>query len=166
MSKLQQLAAARKKKAEEKIEQTQTKMAQLSVDNASKTKENIPPPGPFGKRQKTSTSTSEGRHPLTLVEPARPDAPQQPPVDPTTSQEPKPNMEIDAPLAKARPSAFAQIIASGQYSSPQKRKAMEEFTLPYLEIAPSAIDVFSKPSPDDVVLAAQAKGSIVGKAKR
>jgi len=166
MSKLQQLAAARKKKAEEKIEQAQTKMAELSVDNAPKAKENIPPPGPFGKRQKTSNSTAEGRNPLTLVEPARPESAQQTPVEPTASQGQKPDMQIEAPLTKARPSAFAQIITSGQDSSLQRRKAMEEFTLPYLEIAPSAIDVFSKPSPDDVVLTAQAKGSIVGKAKR
>ncbi|KAK3384233.1 P-loop containing nucleoside triphosphate hydrolase protein [Lasiosphaeria ovina] len=164
MSKLQQLAAARKKKAEEraaqqKLEQTRTKMTQLSVEEQDRQKENAPSDGPFGKRLKTSESTAEGRKPLTTAEPGRSEPSSQ--STPTalensqhakaaTADSPKPTPE------KAQPSAFAQVLFGPPLASP-KRKLQDVFPLTYTDLSPSVLEAFSRPSPDDVVYAAQAK---------
>jgi len=168
MSKLQQLAAARKKKAEEKgaqdkVEQTRSQMSSLSVDESSRNKENQSLAGAFGKRLKTSESTAEGRNPLAVVEPSRPGATR--PPENILSQRGL-VVGISSPLAReiAQPSAFAQTLFGGPSDTP-KRKRLEFFPLPYMDSAPSAMDAFSRPSPDDVVMAAQAKGSLLGKGK-
>ncbi|KAK1759528.1 Hsp70 protein-domain-containing protein [Echria macrotheca] len=162
MSKLQQLAAARKKKNElnatsEQVAQTQSKMADLSVDESEKTKENKPLTGTYGKRLKTSERTSEGCHPLRLAEPARVETQTQPHVEPVEELEAAGELNIQQPplVAKARPSMFGKLLSGP--ADGRKRKLLQDIPLPYLEIAPTALNVFSTPSPDDVVLAAQAK---------
>jgi elongation factor 1 alpha-like protein len=168
MSKLQQLAAARKKKAEEKeaqerVEQTRSQMQDLSVGKPA-TQENSPLAGAFGKRLKTSESTAKGRNPLEGGEPTRHGTTEQPLADTTNKQG---VMEVDLvqepPLTGAGPSPFAQTLFGPPSDSP-KRKILEFFPLPYTEIAPAALDVFSNPSPDDVVLTAQSKGWLLGRA--
>jgi elongation factor 1 alpha-like protein len=168
MSKLQQLAAARKKKAEEKeaqerVEQTRSQMQDLSVGKPA-TQENSPLAGAFGKRLKTSESTAKGRNPLEGDEPTRHGTTEQPLADTTNKQG---VMEVDLvqepPLTGAGPSPFAQTLFGPPSDSP-KRKILEFFPLPYTEIAPAALDVFSNPSPDDVVLTAQSKGWLLGRA--
>ncbi|KAK3349987.1 P-loop containing nucleoside triphosphate hydrolase protein [Lasiosphaeria hispida] len=161
MSKLQKLAAARKKKAEEKsaqeaMEQTRTKMTELSVDDTQRAKENSPLAGAFGKRLKTSPSTAEGRNPLTPAEPIRAEVSQQPLEEISNEQATAPEPELVPSPEKAQPSSFAQTLF-GYPSDAPKRKRMELYPLPYAYFAPSVLDAFSKPSPDDVVLAAQAK---------
>ncbi|KAK3342880.1 P-loop containing nucleoside triphosphate hydrolase protein [Neurospora tetraspora] len=158
MSKLQQLAAARKKKAEgksasEDVEQTQVKMTELTVNDNQASKENRPLAGLFGKRVKTSETTAQGRIPLTMAEPTRPEIPQAqaPEVTPSLHQEEAP-VEPEPVVAppKAQPSAFASTLF-GPLSDSPKRKPRE------------VPDAFGKPSPDDVVLAAQAKVATAGK---
>lgn len=171
MSKLQQLAAARKKKAEEQkstsedVEQTQVKMTELTVHDNQASKENRPLAGLFGKRVKTSETTAQGRIPLTMAEPTRPEIPQAqaPEVTPSLQQEhvqPEPEPVVAPP--KAEPSAFASTLF-GPSSDSLKRKPREVFSLPYMAISSYTPEAFGKPSPDDVVLAAQAKGSLTGK---
>ncbi|KAH7630318.1 P-loop containing nucleoside triphosphate hydrolase protein [Sordaria sp. MPI-SDFR-AT-0083] len=165
MSKLQQLAAARKKKAEEQkstsedVEQTQVKMTELTVHDNQASKENRPLAGLFGKRVKTSETTAQGRIPLTMAEPTRPEIPQAqvPEVTPSLQQEhvqPEPEPVVAPP--KAEPSAFASTLF-GPSSDSLKRKPREVFSLPYMAISLYTPEAFGKPSPDDVVLAAQAK---------
>lgn len=174
MSKLQQLAAARKKKAEERsasedvqVEQTQAKMTGLTVNDNQPSKENRPLAGLFGKRVKTSETTAQGRIPLTMAEPTRSEIPQAqaPEITPSVHQE-ESTIEPESVAAppKAEPSAFASILF-GPLSESPKRKPREVFTLPYMAISSYTPEAFGKPSPDDVVLAAQAKGSLTGKKK-
>ncbi|KAL0469905.1 P-loop containing nucleoside triphosphate hydrolase protein [Neurospora intermedia] len=164
MSKLQQLAAARKKKAEEKsasgeVEQTQVKMTELTVNDNQASKENRPLAGVFGKRVKISETTAQGRIPLTMAEPTRPEIPQAqaPEATPSQHQEEDPiDPEPAVAPPKAQPSAFASTLFGPSSDSP-KRRPREVFALPYMAISSYSPDAFGKPSPDDVVLAAQAK---------
>lgn len=224
MSKLQALAAARKKKAEEKkaindkLEGTRTKMEDLAVD-APAGKENVPLSGSSSKRLKTSESTPEG-HSLPVFEPR--------PTQSTTSHHPDveveaPSGEVQAistraaepeqPVVVAEPSTFAQLLC-GEPSTGPRRKApendtfvgfgcgygadnkgnppskpststdwfdvrkrkpedsddYEEVVVLYPNLPQSVKDVFAQPSPDDIVLAAQAqaktKGSLLNKSQR
>jgi elongation factor 1 alpha-like protein len=168
MSKLQALAAARKKKAEEKsaaqdkVEQTRNKMTQLSVDEPSAAKESSPLAGAFSKRLKTSVSTAQGRIPLVASEPTRLEPSQR--LAEEHSAEEKPVQESDEPAVdKAQQSAFAQTLF-GSRSDALNRARQESYSL-YASLPSSVVDAFSQPSPDDVVLAAQAKGSLLGKSK-
>ncbi|KAK3939099.1 putative glucose-regulated protein 78 of hsp70 family [Diplogelasinospora grovesii] len=175
MSKLQQLAAARKKKAEEKktqenVEQTNTKMAELSVEDKPRGREKAPLAGGFGKRLKISETAAEGRMPLSTVDPNEAEPPlQQSSGDAsreektTTGTEVKPEPpELETePEYIARPSAFAQTLFGCSAKQPKDADS-DVFFLPYL-YSPAMREAFSKPSPDDVVLAAQAKVDTAGK---
>ncbi|KAK3316110.1 P-loop containing nucleoside triphosphate hydrolase protein [Apodospora peruviana] len=162
MSKLQMLAAARKKKAEEKslqekVGNTQAKLTELSIQQDRPAKENIPLAGGFGKRLKTSETTSEGRSPIATTEPKRPEQHQPVSKDgPEDTVQPPTEVEKipEAPIAK--PSAFAQTLF-GSDSASSKPQHQELFTPPHASFSESFLDAFSKPSPDDLVLAAQAK---------
>jgi elongation factor 1 alpha-like protein len=173
LTKLQQLAAARKKKtdekkSEEKTEKARQKLSELSVDEASsRKKENAPSSGAFGKRQKLSDSSAAGRMPLANVQAESPS---------THRDTTRHDDEIASPGAgavqlaeetsePAQPSIFAQTLL-GSTSDSTRRGQMQSFAFPYPTFAPPLAEAFSKPSPDDVVLAAQAKGSIIGKEKR
>jgi elongation factor 1 alpha-like protein len=80
MSKLQALAAARKKKAEEKkaidnkAEQTRMQVESLSMEHTSAGKENVPLAEPSSKRPRTSECTAEGIAPILGSKPAQPEA--------------------------------------------------------------------------------------------
>lgn len=160
MSKLQALAAARKKKSEnkssseEQVEHTQSQMKELSVsDDAPGGKENIHLGGPFSKRLKTSSSTAQGRQPVLPTEPRSEPLPQQ------IHQAEVPENDKPPSIDHAQPSAFAQTLfgASSSIHNPGRKNLVT------LSLAPSVLEAFSKPSPDDIVLAAQAKGSLIGK---
>lgn len=183
MTKLQALAAARKKKTEEKkaeeqgatqdnVEQTRTKMTELAVGDGPAAKESMPLAGAFGKRLKTSESTAQGRKPLVETEPLRPKSQQ------VSEMAEKP--EDLPPIEKAQPSAFAQTLfglPSANLKRPEpttngdtlatSRPSKLPGLLPLYPNLPSSVfDAFSQPSPDDVVFAAQAKGSRLGKGSR
>jgi elongation factor 1 alpha-like protein len=164
MSKLQALAAARKKIAEEKnsgldkVEQTRTQMTELSVDDATaNNKENTPLAGAFGKRLKTSESTAQGRVPLVVLEPTRSEPSQEAP-------EAAEEVKEEAAVEKAEPSVFARTLFGSPSDTPQRQP--QEFYVLYPNLPASILEAFSQPSPDDVVLTAQAKGSLSGRTKR
>lgn len=169
MSKLQALAAARKKKAEEKsasqdkVEQTRAKMTELVVSESSAAGESSHLAGAFSKRLKTSESTAQGRLPLVPSEPTRAEPSERlafgHPAEDGTAQLPG-----DSVVDKAQQSAFAQTLF-GYPSDTFKGERQESYSL-YADLPLSVLDAFSQPSPDDVVLAAQAKGSLLGKGKR
>ena len=169
MSKLQMLAAARKKKAEEKntqdkVEQTQAKMTELSVQEKPASKENIPLAGGFGKRLKTSETTAEGRMPHATPDRVRQERPQQPTAEVIEESKPSPEVDEKPVVEKARPSGFAQTLFGDSDAS--KINQQKLFTFAPAGLSPSILEAFSKPSPDDVVLAAQAKGSLSMTKKR
>ncbi|KAM7199651.1 HBS1-like protein [Rhypophila sp. PSN 637] len=166
MSKLQMLAAARKKKAEEKnakenVEQTQAKMSELSVDEKPVSKENIPLSGGFSKRLKTSETTAAGRMPLADSERSRHEPADRTPLKVTEPSKPSVEPEEKPVVEKAPPSGFAlTLFGPANAAKPTLR---EVFTLPNAGLSPSILEAFAKPSPDDVVLAAQAKVETAGK---
>ncbi len=205
MSKLQALAAARKKKAEEKhaindkMEQTRMGVDELSVQDPLAEKQNLPATGPFSKRLKTSESTAQGRPlPAVAADSTQPEPATAAPSPPTAAEKAP---EDALPLAKAQPSAFAQTLF-GSPSNPRKSQAPKPLvvdsgvdfpfcvgqapkpTATSLELGPAfelhkrkrddsdqyettvvlypnlpqfVRDNFAQPSPDDIVLAAQAK---------
>ncbi len=76
------------------------------------------------------------------------------------------SFEVPLEAPRARPSSLAQTLF-GSASERPSRPLTQTFPLPYLALAPSCVeDAFAGPSPDDVVLAAQAKGSLAGKATK
>lgn len=150
MSKLQALAAARKRKAEEKRsesnpeetapkEATPTEMVQRGVAKmkiAQKEVDRSPSPA----TPSTITDTASSLPPS---------------VDGAfeTQEPPQP------PIPKAQPSAFAQALLNNDSASEAPSRLYPPPWMAYT--TPDALrEAFSKPSPDDVVLAAQSQGSM------
>lgn len=158
MSKLQALAAARKKKAQEQKSGSSgvdKPMSELSINGASKEEditETAPKPSrefPLRKRKDSNPHEKPSKAPSPKKDVER--------VDPDTQ------MDI-APVDQAEPSAFASTM----FSSPMpSAPSANLFTLPYTATATTATDPFAGPSPDDVVIAAQSKGpTLPGKSKK
>lgn len=156
MSKLQALAAARKKKAQEQrsggSSGVEKPMADLTL-NSSVEKETRTPASksaskgfPIRKRK-----DSNPHEKITKPAPAKDEK------DPTTPVE-------DPSADQAEPSAFANTMFSTPTSSTLRISNL--FSLPYSNNAAStAADPFAGPSPDDVVIAAQSKGSTTSAAR-
>ncbi|KAF4977510.1 hypothetical protein FZEAL_5989 [Fusarium zealandicum] len=156
MSKLQALAAARKKKNEEKKEQQKIDKGIESLSIADSQKENQQPLHSLPRRQDAS------------LPPPQPDAQffQTPLEDKTPNQGPKRNeieaMADEGPTIEptpevalpATPSAFARTLFG---SAPAKSHRPDVFAMPYASSSTFLAQAFAEPSPDDVVLAAQAK---------
>lgn len=175
MSKLQALAAARKKKNEEKKVQEKTTQAEkglkkLSLNDESRKENRSVGPGQ-AKRQKISETTalepqygrpddnSEGLEasPATNIKTSS-DVNSSTPTKPWYMEE-----DIVVSVSTAQPSAFAQTL----FGSAPKRKNTDRdtFPMPYT-LSPSFVaEAFNEPSPDDIVLAAQAKGSNFARTK-
>jgi elongation factor 1 alpha-like protein len=148
MSKLQALAAARKRKNEEKKEHERVTKGIKTLSLADQ-KENKPP-----RRQALKPPT------ITPVE-----TPVEPEPVPVPQPEPEPAKEdfykkllAEMPIIppRARPSAFAQTLCG---SAPAKPQQPEFFPMPYTRSPFFNAKAFAEPSPDQIVLAAQAKGS-------
>ncbi|KAJ2990424.1 hypothetical protein NUW58_g2957 [Xylaria curta] len=159
VSKLQALAAARKKKAEE--QKLRLKISQLSMEDAipERPKESIghAPRTLVGDGEPLPLHTNAQAH--TTSDETAEDSES---VD-TEARTSDPSIAADLPLNPALlapPSTFAQILCglSTPRPAPVPRK---QYPLPYMSfISSSALaDAFSEPSPDDVVLAAQSKAS-------
>ena len=183
MSKLQLLAAARKKKAEEKKGQDVTTTAKniqkLSLADNNQ-KENDRPLVNLAKRQKTSeTMFVAPKAPVSsdlddnLVGAGLGQLKGAMDVDmdaPSANGENAPRAskfaedEVQVSFAKAAPSAFARTLfgSAPEASMPQQP---ERYAMPYTLSSSFSASAFSEPSPDDIVLAAQAKGSHFSKAK-
>lgn len=154
MSKLQALAAARKKKVEEKninekVERTRAKMNELSVEDAPTGKENVPLAGPFSKRLRTLGSNALGRvAPVVTSESAHCEQPQGPDttteaaVDEQATVKAQPyslhqalpgsrpdNSKPDAPKDEppvAKPSAFARVLCGLPPAGPTAKAPEDE----------------------------------------
>jgi len=153
MSKLQALALARKKKAEEAktqdagpdMQSIPKKVQELSlVESQANGSKNAAP----------GLTVSSGSAPTDSA-------------DTQSTQEtipegiPKVALQEIAPAADAaEPSAFAQALMG---STPVPSFSRNQYPVPYMSFTTSIADAFSEPSPDDVVLKAQSKGSLLGK---
>ena len=159
MSKLQALAMARKKKAQEqKIGSSGIgkPISELSITGAAKLETSTDTSAksssrgfPLRKKKDTNQHEKHSRSPS--------------PKSDFQDFDPDIQMEISA-LGQAEPSAFANTMFS---SSRPLLPPANLFTLPYTAVATTATDAFAGPSPDDVVIAAQSKGPTVsGKLKK
>ncbi|KAJ4313044.1 hypothetical protein N0V84_009623 [Fusarium piperis] len=152
ISKLQALAAARKRKNEEKKEHERVTKGIKTLSLADQ-KENKPP------------VQRQAFKPPTITPVAKPVEPEPEPVP-----QPEPEPAKDAPkdndiykqllaempiiIPRARPSAFAQVLCG---SAPAKPQEPEFFPMPYTRSPLFNPKAFAEPSPDEIVLAAQAK---------
>lgn len=158
MSKLQALAAARKKKAQEQKSSgdagMEKPMAELSINEKTTT---TPKPA-----ETESTKSTTRSFPMRKRKDSNPhEKVEKPPsVDEEESKmvgdDNKEIQNIPEP-DHAEPSAFASTMFS-RTNSPQKKKPPPGFSMPYNMASPNPpTDPFSGPSPDDVVLAAQSQ---------
>ncbi|TGJ77118.1 hypothetical protein E0Z10_g10764 [Xylaria hypoxylon] len=163
MSKLQALAAARKKKAEDqKSENRKTQFSEKDVAPATAKESNRPISGILAAR----LSSREDVKPFPIHTKARvestPDGTTEYPdavmtqtciSDHSVTTDPP----LD-PLQLAAPSAFARTLlgSSTSWAAPVPRI---QYPIPYMSLTSSVADAFSEPSPDDVVLTAQSKAS-------
>ncbi|KAI1106555.1 hypothetical protein F4804DRAFT_300379 [Jackrogersella minutella] len=172
MSKLQALAAARRKKADsQRSEEKQLHQAAQELNSLSTTsaqpelvKENIPPPhlapretvsytrvdATNHSRQHESGRTKIGGDQLQGQLDTTADRP-------TNSPSPTSPSSITTPLETAAPSPFAQALLGSISTS--TTPTSRNFPFPYMNLTPSVADAFSAPSPDDVVLTAQSQAS-------
>jgi elongation factor 1 alpha-like protein len=134
MSKLQALAAARKKKREEqKAETSQNNVSQVDIQHEE--------PSPDPSRAPPLTSSDSVPSPA-------------PTFDGTA--DPQDNAPV---LEKAQPSTFAQALFKSASETPQPYQQL--YAPPWLAFTTdeALTEAFSRPSPDDVVQAAQSQGS-------
>lgn len=163
MSKLKELAAARKKKAEEKkagentteniktpVIDTTQRLGKLSLGAKAKQKEPT----------LTSDSTSSAAVSQVPSIPLKRKTSDVVQLDGPPAKSPVKSEDVSplepAPPEPAAPSDFAQALLG----SAQTAHAPRTYALPYMSFTSSVAEAFSGPSPDDVVLTAQAKGSL------
>ncbi|RFU32784.1 hypothetical protein B7463_g3545, partial [Scytalidium lignicola] len=163
MSKLQALAAARKKKAQE---QNSNSRPSTEDSTASRAHDN----GNVGESQMLKTSATVPQKSALRAFPVRKaqkEIPQSniasrqespPRVDETSKQEAG-SIESKS-ILETKPSAFANIILGGEERASQHLQSDNIFILPFtVNTAISITDAFTGPSPDDIVIAAQSKAS-------
>lgn len=166
MSKLQALAAARKKKAQEQKnggepEEVTKPMAGLSVteSNAESSRDS----GSVDPTQTTPAAATSGKSSLRAVpglkrKDSSPHERTARPPEPIEDAIPMEHEDAAVPeVEEAAPSAFAMTMFGDGTSSAHQTFAAA-FTLPYSHPRSQSTDAFAGPSPDDVVLAAQSKG--------
>lgn len=177
MSKLQALAAARKKKAEDANKAAASPspatasndvvqpMAGLSLDGAVdvESKASVVSPPTI-----SSTSIPAQATPRRIPNLKRKDSSPHTstPRPPTPKQEPPPAPEPvdDGPIVEpAPPSAFALTMFGNDLSRTPQPLVNAMFSIPYVASIVNSADAFAGPSPDDVVKAAQSKGSAARK---
>jgi elongation factor 1 alpha-like protein len=181
MSKLQALAAARKKKNDEKKEQAKTSqtesgMKRLSIaDDGSK--ENSRGVSTSVKRQRgpnvqvlAQATYEQGNSRSGTAQNQRSVPAHAETVSLQKSSEPEKSLsaqgedQFAAAVPKSAPSAFAKTLFP---SAPDVRHINRPgfYAMPYASSSSFLGTAFSEPSPDDIVLAAQAKGSIFAREK-
>ncbi|KAI0408380.1 hypothetical protein F4802DRAFT_618540 [Xylaria palmicola] len=167
VSKLQALAAARKKKAEEQKSENQKTQLSTRKDLAPEISKIPTRPisgalaGRLSGRQDDKSlpihtkAQSKGSHPALdgSTEDKETATAQTCTSDVSTAQD----LTLQ-PLELASPSAFAQTLlgVSTSWSPPVPRN---QYPVPYMSLTSSIADAFSEPSPDDMVLTAQSKAS-------
>ncbi|KAI1341208.1 P-loop containing nucleoside triphosphate hydrolase protein [Xylariaceae sp. FL0016] len=171
MSKLQALAAARKKKAEEhqndghNVQQATQNLAKLSLPTHQheKAKENVQPLS----EAIPDTNGTGRRNSSMYIGPEAQEKTHGNETNDAAYHNVKSSSSFDDQLLSTRaeppkppgPSAFAQALLGPSHSSSPSPPKKHYFQLPYMSITSSVADAFSEPSPDDKVLAAQSKAS-------
>ncbi|KAI1380283.1 hypothetical protein F4677DRAFT_441599 [Hypoxylon crocopeplum] len=172
MSKLQALAAARKKKADEQrsgvgqLNEVTQKLSSLPAISRQpvSAKENVRPPARSSGETTSDLGTgttkvlrgvgyegAKARHnPVQGQLDAFKDKPANPPP-------PTDRLSVAPPLRIAAPSPFAQALIGPANTSTTPMPRYYPF--PYMNFTSSVTDAFSAPSPDDVVLTAQSQAS-------
>lgn len=160
VSKLQALAAARKKKAQEQKSNgtlgVEKPMSGLSLSNGRSDEPENNKPAPTSKQPPRGFPLRKRKNSDPHEKPLKP-SPQAENVSGTDDNVPMsaPPLELD----QAEPSAFANTMFNSRGRSPPSRP-VNLFTLPYAASpTPITTNPFAGPSPDDVVIAAQSKGS-------
>ncbi|KAF4334168.1 elongation factor 1-alpha [Fusarium beomiforme] len=154
MSKLQALAAARKKKTEEKkgLERAERGMERLSINESQKENQPI-----LGRARQNLEPTLQVKLPL-KEEPTEIEAVTNNHQQGDIKATPKGwSVDEDFPviMPRATPSAFARTLFGSAPANPPSPD--EVFAMPYTSSPIFVAEAFAEPSPDDVVLAAQAK---------
>ncbi|KYK55017.1 TEF1 protein [Drechmeria coniospora] len=173
MSKLQALAASRKKKIEEKkglgnASFPERSMKRLSLSEHAGKGFADPSPSPT-KRQKNAETAALPSHKRDLAPDSASKAQSQqlgaaqvsathPGAAAAFTDSPLSSTRAtaDVLVSKPAPSAFAQTLF-GDASDARQTNRPEVFAMPYAMSSAFLVDAFSQPSPDDIVLAAQAQ---------
>lgn len=164
MSKLQALAAARKKKTEDKKEHEKTSQAESGIQKLSisdQDKKHTRRPS-LSSAMKISTAEPAAKRPATLQSKASVQA-----IKPSTTSNSAEHgqglPQANVPSGRlATPSAFATALV-GSASGGHNGQRQDIFQMPYTSSSSFHASVFAEPSPDDIVFAAQAKGSNFGR---
>jgi elongation factor 1 alpha-like protein len=166
ISKLQALAAARKKKTQEQkssaiTEGMEKPLEELAISRTSRVRDQTEPPDATD----SATRSSPRAYPLRKRKNSSPHRNTIQPAEPIEQSNPEPlEDEIPAPVVEqAKPSAFASTMFGNSEPASKHIALKTLFTLPYLAYPSShSTDAFAGPSPDDVVLAKQSesKGSM------
>jgi elongation factor 1 alpha-like protein len=154
-SKLAALAAKRKKKPEEKKSSQQPSQSTdraVGLLDALGTKKPVEA-APTAESKIRKTPSPVLQKPILKSNKAEEDAAE---VEPKVETPPDPLHDRHCSIQQGEPTDFAQTLFGGRHKIPIAMK----FLHPYTE-HPKYIsaDPFAKPSPDDIVLAAQSKGS-------
>ncbi|KAF3810087.1 HBS1-like protein [Colletotrichum gloeosporioides] len=159
LSKLQALAAARKKKTDvkkddDKVDRAEKRMSSLAITEPSSKESGS---GLLAKRQKLSGESTPQPSATSQLQTSSSDAPSGMDVD-LAQETPAGNDELTQDdcfvVPSTRPSAFAQtLFGPGQDSA----DASQTYSMPYTASSSFVPSAFTQPSPDDIVLAAQAK---------
>ncbi|KAF2257905.1 hypothetical protein CC78DRAFT_622251 [Lojkania enalia] len=168
-SKLAALAAARKKKQEEekamaaslnKLSETQTEAdaAVALLDRLSvKEKDGVSNAGLRGGGEISEPRLSLSRYPIRKKSSTPPPVP----IELKVEIPSEPLKVVETPTLRTGPSAFASVLCGiGSTTSERRTIGPSRFPIPYTNFPGFAnAKPFAKPSPDDVVIRAQAKGA-------
>ncbi|KAI8296148.1 HBS1-like protein [Colletotrichum sp. SAR11_240] len=159
LSKLQALAAARKKKTDvkkddDKVDRAEKRMSSLAITEPSSKESGS---GLLAKRQKLSGESTPQPSATSQLQTSSADAPSGMDVD-LAQETPAGNDELTQDdcfvVPSTRPSAFAQTLFGPSQDSAD---ASQTYSMPYTTSSSFVPSAFTQPSPDDIVLAAQAK---------
>ncbi|KAF4821040.1 HBS1-like protein [Colletotrichum siamense] len=159
LSKLQALAAARKKKTDvkkddDKVDRAEKRMSSLAITEPSSKESGS---GLLAKRQKLSGESTPQPSVTSQLQTSSSDAPSGMDVD-LAQETPAGNDELTQDdcfvVPSTRPSAFAQTLFGPSQDSAD---ASQTYSMPYTTSSSFVPSAFTQPSPDDIVLAAQAK---------
>ncbi|KAI8631327.1 hypothetical protein F5Y19DRAFT_463607 [Xylariaceae sp. FL1651] len=167
MSKLQALAAARKKKADDQKSENSRALQTTKQITPETVKEHARPPS--GVLVDRSNARQDVMAAMSLPVPtefqARSKNEAAESLDIETARISTSNPSNTAkpptftqPFSPATPSAFARILL-GSPTGSSASVPRNQYRIPYMSLTSSVADAFSEPSPDDMVLTAQSKAS-------
>jgi hypothetical protein len=164
MSKLQALAAARKKKAEEQKSTSSGNDVAKPMEKLALGSEKSAVQTTGGSVEPSQNVASANEHHIRTY-PARKRKSSSPhrkpsvPAEPTKSEVLDEVQSLDELVPQAKPSAFASAMFGNERTASLAHSSAL-FSLPYVRgVSVEPTDAFAGPSPDDVVIAAQSKGS-------